>query len=294
MVAELARADLGLPPGGHQAVSLQRVRRQEEDLPVVTTDRGYQYDYSRGNEQMHSAQGRQRKAATMQAILQEAIGDRLAAAAVLNLGCSTGFIDEFLAGHVASVMGVDIDQDAIALAQERCAASNVRFQVDDAMQLSFADETFDVVICSQVYEHVPDPNQLMKQIHRVLRPGGVCYFAATNRWALMERHHKLPFLSWLPAPMADRYVRLLGKGDAYYERHLGYRELLKLASAFRVDDYTGKVLLQPDRYGAAYMLGGTAKARIAHFLYANLRGMFPGFIWLLWKPEPHDRSANEQ
>lgn len=249
-------------------------------------DRGYQHDYSHDNLEMHSSEGRRRKAATMHRILDEALGpSRLAGASVLNLGCSTGFIDEFLAPHVRTVMGVDIDQPAIDLAKGRCTAGNVRFQVDDAMALTFSDATFDVVICSQVYEHVPDPARMIREIHRVMRPGGVCYFAATNRWAVMERHHHLPFLSWLPSGLADRYVRLFKRGDAYYERHLGYRDLLRLVSDFKLDDYTVRVLSEPTRYAAAYMLS-PGRVWVARLAYNGFRSLFPGYIWLLWKSVP--------
>lgn len=245
--------------------------------------RGYQYDYSRGNESMHSVLGRQQKAATMLAVLSEAMGvSRLALADVLNLGCSTGLIDEFLASHVKTMTGVDIDAPAVELASRRSAAENTVFQVDDAVALSFPDASFDVVICSQVYEHVPDAKLMVKQIYRVLRPGGVCYFAATNRWAIIERHYKLPFLSWLPARVADAYVRMARRGDAYYERHLGYYGLKSLVRDFAIEDYTARILADPQHYGASYMLG-SFRARVASKVHQVLPVAFPGFIWLLWK-----------
>lgn len=246
-------------------------------------ERGYQYEYSSGNEQMHSAQGRYRKAATMRAVLHEALGDKFSAARLLNLGCSTGFIDEYLAPHVGMTQGVDIDEAAIEGARARGVSNNSEFSIGDAMQLHFADASFDIVICSQVYEHVPDPVRMMGEIHRVLRPGGVCYFAATNRWALMERHYRLPFLSWLPVSLADHYVRLTGKGDAYYERHRGRGGLLGLARDFRMDDFTGKIVARPERYEAGYMFPAGIGRQVAGVLLKYLPGLFPGFIWLLWK-----------
>jgi len=218
-------------------------------------------------------------------VLEEALGARLAEARVLNLGCSTGIIDELIAEHVLSATGVDIDVAAIDLAKSRPVQPNVTFQVDDAMALSFADAAFDVVVCSQVYEHVPDSSRMMSEINRVLRPGGLCYFAATNRWALVEKHHRLPFLSWLPPSLADRYMRASGKGSAYYERHLGYADLLQLTSEFRLEDYTGKILAEPDRYAAGYLFGGRARTALARTMFRAFRPLFPGYIWLLWKRE---------
>ena len=256
-------------------------------------NRGYQHDFSLAYESMHSVEDRQRKASTMLAILREALGDGLAAADALNLGCSTGIIDEFLAAHVATMIGVDIDEPAIELASGRRVAQNLEFRLDDAMNLSFADGSFDIVICSQVYEHVPDPDRMMVEIYRVLRPGGVCYFAATNRWALVEKHHRLPFLSWLPPRCADLYMRLMGKGEAYYERHLGYWSLRRLISRFRMEEWTGKVLDTPERYAAEYMMGGRFKRLTAQLLFRVLRPLFPGFIWLLWKPRPASTASDQ-
>lgn len=232
---------------------------------------------------MHSAEERGRKAATMVALLRESLGEGLAQASALNLGCSTGLIDEYIAPHVASMTGVDIDEPAIKLAKSRRNAPNLRFEIGDAMNLAFADESFDIVICSQVYEHVPDAYRLMEEIRRVLRQGGVCYFAATNKWAPIEKHHRLPFLSWLPQRLADRYMRITGKGDSYYERHLGYGSLLALVSGFRLEDCTGKVLAAPGRYEAEYLFSSKWKRQVARFVFHALRPIFPGYIWLLWK-----------
>ena len=115
-----------------------------------------------------------------------------------------------------------------------------QFRVADALNLPFANESFDVVICSQVYEHVPDPGKMFDEIFRVLKHGGVCYFAANNRLALNEPHYHLPFLSFMPRQLAHRYMRLAGKGSHYYEEHLSYWGLKSLTKRFRRIDYTLK------------------------------------------------------
>lgn len=254
------------------------------------SQRDYQRDYSLSNPEMHSLDGRRRKAETMRRVLGEAMGPRFASADVLNLGCSAGIIDEHLAEFVGSIVGADIDEPAIRAAQARGHAGNVRFVVADAMDLKMPDASFDVVVCSQVYEHVPDAGRMMAEIHRVLRPGGVCYFAATNRWSVIEQHYKLPFLSWLPLPLANAYVRLLRRSDAYYERHLGVGGLRKLTRAFRVEDWTGRILAEPERYAAAYLFPGTVARQVARGLLKLAYPLFPGFIWLLWKtPDLRER-----
>lgn len=245
--------------------------------------RGYQLDYSLGNEEMHSLEGRRRKARTMLCVLERTLGSRMQEVRALNLGCSTGIIDETIAPHVRAMTGVDIDEPAVALAKAARVGTNLEFAVEDAMQLSFPEHSFDVVICSQVYEHVPDPHRMMSEIHRVLKPGGMCYFAATNRWSVMEKHYHLPFLSWLPPRLADAYVRLLGKGDAYYERHLGPGPLRALVKQFRQEDWTGRILAAPREFEAEYLFPGRFSRAFARLLYRTVPVLFPGFIWVLWK-----------
>ncbi|MHA6204400.1 class I SAM-dependent methyltransferase [Dyella soli] len=248
------------------------------------TERGYQYGFSKGNAAMHAVEGRQRKALTMLAVLEEALGpERLARARVLNVGCSTGIIDEVLSTRVAHSTGIDIDQDAIELARERCSAANTSFEVGDAMSLDFPDGSMDIIICSQVYEHVPDPVQMMREIRRVLAADGVCYFAATNRWCVIEQHYKLPFLSIVPVSWAHRYLRILGRGRFYHERHLTLFGLRRLTGEFLVNDFTSKVLADPDRYGTRYMVNSRLKGIVAGLWVHLAYWCFPGYVWVLSK-----------
>ena len=245
------------------------------------SERAYQYDFSVGNAAMHSIEGRRRKAATMLAVLREVFGDRLATLRVLNLGCSMGIIDEFLAPHVARTLGIDIDEPAIVEAIARRVAPNTEFRVGDAMRLDVPDASFDVVICSQVYEHVPDPARMMAEIHRVLAPGGICYFAATNRFCIMEQHYHLPFLSVIPVPLAHLYLRMAGRGRYYHERHFGLGKLRRLVAGFDVDDYTMRIIDEPERYASSYLVNTPGKRFIARTLARFAYGLFPGYVWLL-------------
>jgi 2-polyprenyl-3-methyl-5-hydroxy-6-metoxy-1,4-benzoquinol methylase len=248
------------------------------------SDRGYQYGYSDISAEMHSIEGRRRKAITMVAVLGDSLGDRLGHARLLNVGCSAGIIDECLAPHVKHVTGIDIDAPAIEAARLRCKVNNAEFRTGDAMNLDFPDGSFEIVVCSQVYEHVPDPAKMMDEIYRVLVPGGICYFAATNRFCVMEQHYHLPFLSVMPVSMAHWYLRLLGKGRYYYERHKGLGELRGLVRRFDVDDYTRKFLSDPGAFEASYMFNSRVKLEVARALARFAYPIFPGYVWLLRRP----------
>jgi len=152
------------------------------------------------------------------------------------------------------------------------------------MNLKFQDNSFDVVICVQIYEHMPNANQLMLEIYRVLKPGGICYFAAGNRLNIKEPHYNLPFLSVIPRPLGHIYLRLVGKGKFYYEKHFSYWGLKKLVHRFEVYDYTKKIIENADFFQASYMLpAGSIKAKIAKFIVNHIYWLCPGYIWLLKK-----------
>src|SRR3546814_10663790 len=92
------------------------------------------------------------------------------------------------------------------------------FQVVDGTTLPYSNDTFDIVVSNHVIEHVGNADAQrhhLDEIRRVLAPDGVVYFAAPNRWRLVEPHFRLPFLSWLPHPASDRYVRVMGRGSQY-------------------------------------------------------------------------------
>ena len=126
---------------------------------------------------------------------------------------------------------------------------------------------------------------MIREIFRVLKPGGICYFAAGNRISLMEPHYKLPFLSLLPRPLAHIYMKLAGKGNYYHEKHLALPGLKKLVSNFIVHDYTKKIISDPKKFSAEYMLNpGSTKHKIAQFIINNAYWLCPTYIWILEKP----------
>lgn len=247
--------------------------------------RDYQHGFSSRGNAMYDTEARVRKARTMHAVLADHFGERLPQLDVLTVGASTGIIDAWLAQHVREITGIDIDEQAIAHANTNFANEKLRYRVGDAMALPLTDANIDIVICAQVYEHVPDAQRMMAEIRRVLRPGGVCYFAANNRLIVREPHYGLYFLSWLPPRLAGTYMRLAGKGDHYYEKHLTLPALRQLVAGFRVNDYTLRIVDDPARFHAGYMIPAQGwKARVVRQLARRAYWLFPGYIWLLEKP----------
>lgn len=99
-----------------------------------------------------------------------------AGCAVLDVGCGGGFLLTDLAAEINGITGVGIDASEALLAgartRARAAGLPVTFAVGDAQALDFAGASFDRVMCSRVLMHLDDPAGAVREMARVLRPGG--------------------------------------------------------------------------------------------------------------------------
>ena len=93
---------------------------------------------------------------------------------VLEIGCGLGTDGAQFAKAGANYTGIDLTDAAVDLARRRFKISNLRgsFSVADAERLDFSDNSFDLVYSHGVLHHTPDTQAAVREIHRVLRPGG--------------------------------------------------------------------------------------------------------------------------
>ena len=101
---------------------------------------------------------------------------------VLDMACGTGYGTHFVArqGAPASILGVDIDPDAVRYAQLRYHDPGLRYDRQDACA-HWTDERFDVVISWETIEHVPSPDLMLAAVTRMLEPDGVFYVSTPIR-----------------------------------------------------------------------------------------------------------------
>jgi 2-polyprenyl-6-hydroxyphenyl methylase/3-demethylubiquinone-9 3-methyltransferase len=106
---------------------------------------------------------------------------------VLDIGCGGGFLSNPLGSFGHRVTGLDASRDALAIARRYDHTGLVRYQQGDALRLPFDDASFDVVCAMDFLEHVENPDQVIAEAARVLKPSGLFFFHTFNR----------NFLSWL-------------------------------------------------------------------------------------------------
>ena len=178
--------------------------------------------------QSHAALGmrsRQAKARKIEAILSTKL--KLTDARVLDVGAGSGII----ANHMSQCVGPGGEVVAVDVMDQRRIRRGFRFVRVTDTWLPFEDASFDIVISNHVMEHVGNRQaQLrhLREIRRVLKDEGWCYFAVPNKWGLIEPHYKLPLLSWFPQGLCSVYVRLSGRGKVYDVFSPSHYELISL------------------------------------------------------------------
>jgi 2-polyprenyl-6-hydroxyphenyl methylase/3-demethylubiquinone-9 3-methyltransferase len=154
---------------------------------------------------------------------------------VLDVGCGGGILAEAMAAKGAKVTGIDLAERALKVAQLHGleVGSAVDYRLASAETLAGeAPESFDVVTCMEMLEHVPQPPGVIQACARLVRPGGHVFFSTINR------NPK----SFLFAIVGAEYVlRMLPRGTHEYARFIRPSELARdcRAAGLEVEDLTG-------------------------------------------------------
>ena len=138
--------------------------------------RNYQENYSNISNEMYEVNSRKIKANKTIKVLQDYLNSTVNLN-LLDIGSSTGIMTNEYSKHFKTVTAIDIDSKAIQYAKETFKTRNITFINSPIEEANFQPESFDVITCSHIYEHVPSSKILMEHIYNLLKPGGVCYFA---------------------------------------------------------------------------------------------------------------------
>ncbi|NES76289.1 MULTISPECIES: bifunctional 2-polyprenyl-6-hydroxyphenol methylase/3-demethylubiquinol 3-O-methyltransferase UbiG [Okeania] len=140
---------------------------------------------------------------------------------VLDVGCGGGFSCEFMAKRGAIIYGIDSSAKCIEVAQKHSGENSldINYKIGIAESLPYENNTFDVVICVDVLEHVSDYRQVVSEIYRVLKPGGIFLYDTINR-----NFQSRFMMIWL----MENLLRLIPQGVHNWDKFILPEELKEL------------------------------------------------------------------
>ncbi|MFO1266899.1 MAG: bifunctional 2-polyprenyl-6-hydroxyphenol methylase/3-demethylubiquinol 3-O-methyltransferase UbiG [Rubrivivax sp.] len=152
----------------------------------------------------------------------EELAGGLAGKSALDVGCGGGILAEAMAERAASVLGIDLATKPLGVARlhalER-GVPNVEYREVAAEALAAErPQSFDVVTCMEMLEHVPDPGSVVAACAQAVKPGGWVFFSTLNR-------NPLAFVQAIIG--AEYLLRLLPQGTHEYAKFIRPSELAR-------------------------------------------------------------------
>jgi ubiquinone/menaquinone biosynthesis C-methylase UbiE len=170
-----------------------------------------------------------------------AVAGAVAGRDALEIGCGTGLILERTAAVARRATGIDL---SAGMARFTTSQKGLTVAQASATDLPFADDSFDVVYSFKVLPHVPDLAAAMREIRRVLRPGGRAFVEVYNPWSLKA--------------LAAKATGALGRAKPVYVRHDSLRGVRRaLPDGWEVKAVRGVRIFAPSKH--AYTLPGLAR-----------------------------------
>jgi methionine biosynthesis protein MetW len=191
----------------------------------------------------------------------------------LDVGCGDGGTSGvWLNEHAGSYVGVDISDRALRKASERGLDVH---RISDAAELPFPDHSFDLAVCTEVLEHLFEPQLALTEIHRVLRLGGRLIVTVPNLAHWRSRVDLALFGRW--NPRGDH----LSSAEPWRDPHVRFFTLTSLAD---LTEQSGFELLEKGghtQFGLPYFVPGLRKLTrtpLPRFATRRLASRFPRLL----------------
>lgn len=142
---------------------------------------------------------------------------------VLDVGCGGGILSEGLAARGATVTGIDVGEAPLSVAKlhQKESGFDIDYRLTTIEELAEQEpESYDIIACMEMLEHVPDPSSIIKACSKALKPDGMIYFSTISR-------NPKAYLFAIVA--AERVLKLLPKGTHDYDKLIKPSELARWA-----------------------------------------------------------------
>jgi 2-polyprenyl-3-methyl-5-hydroxy-6-metoxy-1,4-benzoquinol methylase len=136
------------------------------------------YFYEKFSEEFDSKMNMYDTKKRVSVIFNDLLTGDLKGKSLLDAGCGTGWFSLEASKRGADVIAMDLGEGLLSKVKEK---ADVKTVVGSIMKIPFPSHTFDYVISSEVIEHTPDPKLAIREVCRVLKPGGTLVMTTPNR-----------------------------------------------------------------------------------------------------------------
>ena len=215
-------------------------------------------------------------------ILDDLVG--LSGTRMLDVGSGWGelLLECIERGAVGS--GIELDAEEVAISELLLKSRGFEPRIIEGRgeALPWPDESFDLVTCQQVLEHVDDIERVVSEMLRVTRPGGSMFVSTPNYLFPYEGHYMLKWFPLLPKRIGARILRAKGRDPTFLLEHVNYTTYTSMRRLWRrhrlpARNITLELARSRRHKSTIYRSSVVRRAVLA------LR-LFPNVSWLVTKP----------
>jgi 2-polyprenyl-3-methyl-5-hydroxy-6-metoxy-1,4-benzoquinol methylase len=195
----------------------------------------------------------------------------------IEYGPGSGVYLPFLTNYFDSVVAADVEMAYLSGIQPSVnSVSNLKLVVDNIQDSHLSSESFDLVLCSEVLEHISSPYKALNNLHRILTPGGIAIVTTPQRFSLMELFCRIAFL-----PGIINFVRFVYQEPILESGHISLKSYSELNAMI---SQVGFEIIEHKKFGLYIPLiaefGGTYGGRFLDRLGKTLDKT--SLSWMLW------------
>jgi 2-polyprenyl-3-methyl-5-hydroxy-6-metoxy-1,4-benzoquinol methylase len=152
---------------------------------------------------------------------------------VLDLGSGLGTASAEIARRGARVVALEPYENWCRIGSERLSVEPHAHVIRSVGErLPIADASIDIVVSFQVLEHVRNPRSVIREVFRVLKPGGLAFISYENYLSFREPHYQVPWLPVLPKSLGALYLKWLGRDPRFLCESVTYTTFPAVRTAF--------------------------------------------------------------